>query len=406
MRLPDPSGAGHPPVPATISAPLTVLMAAACGAIVANLYYAQPLIALIGPDVGLPPALASFIVTLTQIGYGLGLMLMVPLGDIIENKKLVLIAVGVTAFALLLAAVAPSALPFLGAVLFIGVCSSIAQVLVPMAAHMASDETRGRTVGNVMSGLMIGILFARPLAGVLADWVGWRGVFFGSAAFMLALALLLLRYLPQRHPQSGHSYSQLIGSLWTIFRETPVLRRRGFYQFALFADFSLFWTSAPLELAGAPFHLSQTQIALFALAGAAGALSAPLAGRLADRGFGRIGTGLAIAGVFAAFALTGLVSIGSIAALVVAAILLDFCVQANMVFGQRSLFMMAPAIRSRLSGIYVAIIFMGGAVGSAIASPLYETFGWSGILAAGLAFPLTAFLFYLTELTGRRAEAR
>ena len=405
MRLPDPAGVGPAPIPATISGPLTILMAAACGAIVANLYYAQPLIALIGPDVGLPPALASLVVTLTQIGYGLGLMLMVPLGDIIENKKLILIAVGVTAFALLLAAVAPSALPFLGAVLFIGICSSIAQVLVPMAAHMASDETRGRTVGNVMGGLMVGILFARPLAGVLADQIGWRGVFFASAGLMLALALLLLRHLPQRHPHSGHTYTQLIGSLWSIFRDTPVLRRRGFYQFALFADFSLFWTSAPLELAGEPFHLSQTQIAIFALAGAAGALSAPLAGRLADRGFGRIGTGLAIAGVFVAFALSGMVSVGSIAALVIAAILLDFCVQANMVFGQRSLFMMAPAIRSRLSGIYVATIFMGGAVGSAIASPLYESFGWNGILAAGLAFPLAAFLFYLTELFGRPAEA-
>jgi predicted MFS family arabinose efflux permease len=407
MRLPDPSAAGPAPMPATISTPLTILMAAACGAIAANLYYAQPLIALIGPDVGLSPALASLVVTLTQIGYGLGLMLLVPLGDVVENKKLVLSAVGVTAFALLLAAVAPSALPFLAAMLFVGVCSSVAQILVPMAAHMASDATRGKTVGNVMGGLMVGILFARPIAGVLADVIGWRGVFLASAIFMLALALLLARFLPRREPHSGHTYPQLIGSLWTILRDTPLLRRRGLYQFALFADFSLFWTSVPLELAGAPFHLSQTQIAVFALAGAAGALSAPLAGRLADRGFVTIGTGLVILGALLAFALSGLVAVGSIAALVVAAILLDFCVQANTVFGQRALYMLAPAIRSRLNGLYVAIFFMGGATGSAIASPLYEAYGWNAILAAGIAFPLIAFLYYLTEFTGgRRAEAR
>ncbi|BCP54507.1 putative MFS-type transporter YdeR [Kaistia sp. 32K] len=402
MRLPESNGSGptaEATLSPTITTPLTILMAAACGAIAANLYYAQPLIALIGPDIGLSPALASLVVTLTQLGYGLGLVLLVPLADILENRKLVLVAVAITAFALLLAAIAPRALPFLGAVLFIGACASVAQVLVPMAAHMADDATRGRTVGNVMGGLMIGIMFARPLAGFLSDLVGWRGVFIASSGLMLALTLLLARFLPRRTPHSGYSYGALIGSLWPILRDTPALRRRGLYQFCLFACFSLFWTSVPLELAGAPFHLSQSEIALFALAGAAGALSAPLAGRLADRGYVQIGTGLVIVGTFAAFALSGLAAIGSIAALVIAAIVIDFCVQGNTVFGQRVLYMLAPAIRGRLSGLYVAIFFMGGAVGSAIASPLYENFGWNGVLVAGLAFPLIAFAAYVTEFT-------
>jgi predicted MFS family arabinose efflux permease len=401
MRPPTPQNTtpGTPPAAATITTALTILMAAACGAIVANLYYAQPLIALIGPDIGLSPTLASLVVTLTQLGYALGLLLLVPLGDIVENRKLILIAVGFTAFALLLAALAPTALPFLGAVLFIGACASVAQILVPLAAHMAEDSRRGRTVGNVMGGLMIGIMFARPIAGLVADWVGWRGVFFGSAVLMLALALLLARHLPRREPSSGHSYRTLLASLWPILRDTPELRRRSLYQFALFATFSLFWTSIPLELAGAPFNLSQSEIALFALIGAAGALSAPLAGRLADRGYVQIGTGLVIVGTFASFALTGFGAMGSIAALLVAAILIDFFVQGNTVFGQRVLYMLPPEIRGRLSGLYVAIFFMGGALGSAMASPLFETFGWNGILAAGLAFPLIAFVAYLTEFT-------
>lgn len=399
MRPPDSHGSASGPMPATITTPLTILLAAACGAIAANLYYAQPLIALIGPDIGLSPTLASLVVTLTQLGYGLGLILLVPLADILENRRLVLISVGITAFALLLAAIAPSALPFLGAVLFIGACASVAQILVPMSAHMADDATRGRTVGNVMGGLLIGIMFARPISGLLADWIGWRGVFIGSAVLMLALTLLLARFLPSRQPATGYTYRTVIRSLWPILRDTPALQRRALYQFALFADFSLFWTSVPLELAGAPFYLSQTQIALFALAGAAGALSAPIAGRLADRGYAQIGTGVVIIGTFLAFALSGLAAIGSIAALMVAAIAIDFFVQGNTVFGQRILYTLPPAIRGRLSGIYVAIFFMGGAVGSAIASPLYENFGWNGVLVAGLAFPLIAFVAYLTEFT-------
>lgn len=388
-----------------ISPAITILMAAACGAIAANLYYAQPLISLIGPDIGLSPQLASFVVTLTQIGYGVGLVLLVPLGDIVENRRLILIAVGVTVLALGLVAFAPNAGLFLALSLFIGFASSAVQMLVPMAAHMADDATRGRTVGNVMSGLMVGILLARPIAGFLFDLVGWRGVFGFSAILMVTLGLLLARYLPRRQPSAGHSYPELIGSLWTILRDTPLLRRRGLYQFALFADFSLFWTAVPLELRGAPYHFSQSQIAIFALAGAAGALSAPIAGRLADRGYVQICTALAILGTLAAFGLAGLGAAGSVTIFVIAAIVLDFCVQANTVLGQRALYELSPAMRSRLNGLYIAIFFIGGATGSALASPVYQSFGWNGIVAVGVAFPAAAFLYYLTEFVARKRIA-
>ncbi|WP_266352869.1 MFS transporter [Kaistia algarum] len=385
---------------------LTFLFALACGAIAANLYYAQPLIALIGPDVGLSPHVASLIVTLTQIGYGFGLVLLVPLGDVIENKRLIISSVCVTTVALVLITLAPNSALFLVAALFIGVASSAIQMLVPMAASMTDESTRGRTVGNVMSGLMVGILFARPLAGFLADIAGWRGVFVFSAVLMTALVVLLGKYLPRRHPGGDHSYGELLASLWAILRDTPQLRRRGLYQVALFADFSLFWTAVPLELAGSPFHLSQSGIALFALAGAAGALAAPIAGRLADRGMVPIGTGVVIVGTLLAFALAGIgAAWSSILLLALAAILLDLFVQSNTVFGQRVLYMLAPEIRSRLNGLYIAMFFIGGAAGSALASPVYESFGWKGIVIAGMAFPAIAFPYYLTEFLPKRRKS-
>lgn len=387
----------------TITPALTFLFAFACGAIAANLYYAQPLVALIAPDVGLPPKVASFVVTLTQIGYGLGLVFLVPLGDVLENKRLVLISVGITAIALVLTAIAPSAWPFLGAALFIGVTSSTIQMLVPLAATLADEATRGRTVGNVMSGLMVGILLARPAAGFLSDYVGWRGVFGISAFLMVGLALLLSRHLPRRVPDSKHSYGELIASLWTLFRTTPVLRRRGFYQAALFADFALFWTAVPLELAGKDFGMSQSQIAVFALAGAAGALSAPIGGRLADAGLTRITTGVCLVAGTLAFLLAGFGrDIGSVIVLAISAICLDFFIQMNTVVGQREIYLLSAAIRNRLNGIYIAMFFLGGAVGSAIASPLYVTGGWPAVVAAGAAFPALAFLYYLTEFLPKR----
>lgn len=375
---------------------LTVLFAFACGAIGANLYYAQPLVTLIGPDIGLSRELASLVVTLTQIGYGLGLLLLVPLGDILENKRLILSCVAVTSLALVLTALAPHALPFLAAALFIGVTSSVIQMLVPLAASMADPASRGRTVGNVVSGLMIGILLARPIAGFLADIVGWRGVFGVSAVAMMALVLLLARFLPRRQPTGGLGYGETLRSLWTIWRTTPLLRRRAIYQFFLFADFSLFWTAAPLELSGGGFHYSSSQIALFALAGAAGALSAPIAGRLADRGHTGIGSGAAITGVLLGFGLAGLASGRvSIVLMTAAALVIDFSVQANLVFGQRAIYGLAPQIRNRLNGLYIAVFFVGGALGSAMASPLHEFFGWNGIVGAGVVLSGLSLAFFL-----------
>jgi predicted MFS family arabinose efflux permease len=396
----------HPAAPA-ITPALMFLMAAACGAIVANLYYAQPLIALIAPSVGLSAVAASLVVTLTQIGYGAGLILLVPLADMIENRRLVIITLAGTVVALLLAAVAPSAGLFLFAALLIGISSVAAQVLIPMAAHMAPDATRGRIVGNIMSGLLLGILLARPVASVIADLFGWRAIFFLSAALMLGLLAVLAWLLPKWQPAPGPRYGQVLHSLGTLFRRTPVLQRRAAYQAAMFAGFSLFWTAVPLELASPHFGYSQSGIAVFALVGAAGALAAPLAGRMADRGWTKPATFGALSSVAVAFLMAWAGgAVGSVVVLAAAGVLLDFGVQSNMVLGQRAIYALAPETRGRMNGLYVASAFAGGAIGSAIASGTFAAGGWSLVSWVGLAFPAVALLLYTTELFRRRPVSR
>lgn len=394
--------AAHP----ALSRSLVMLMALACGVVVANIYYAQPLVGLIGPAVGLSPETASLVVTLTQVGYGAGLVLLVPLGDLLENRRLVVATLCSTVAALLVAAVAPTASLFLAAAFLIGVTSVAVQMLVPLAAHMAPEASRGQVVGNVMSGLLLGILLARPVSSLIADSLGWRAVFGLSAVAMVGFAVLLWRVLPQRRPTGRSGYGALIGSLGRLLVRTPVLQRRTVYQTMMFASFSLYWTAVPLLLMGAPFHLSQRGIALFALSGAAGALVAPLAGRIADRGWTRPATGFALAmaalSFFVAQAGVG-AGEGSIALLVLAGLLLDMGVQMNMVLGQRAIYSLGAETRSRMNAIYMAIFFLGGAAGSALAGYAFAVGGWAPVTWIGFAFPAIGLLFYLTEFRGRSA---
>jgi predicted MFS family arabinose efflux permease len=381
----------------SVPAWMTLLLAAACGLIVGNVYYAQPLIGLIAPAIGLDSSNSGLIVGLTQWGYCIGLLLLVPLGDLVENRRLIVYSLSASVLALLLASLAPSAPWFLAACLLIGVSSVAVQMLVPIAAHLAPDAIRGRVVGNVMSGLLLGIMLARPVSSLVANYFGWRTIFAASAILMAALALALRGLLPERRPDANHSYAALIGSLWKLFKEMPVLRRRAAYQTAQFAAFGLFWTAVPLELAGPTFGLTQRGIALFALAGAAGALSAPIAGRLADRGWSRVATGACFVIVAISFILAWFGGAGSMIALLAAAILLDTGVQGNQVIGQRAIYALSAESRSRLNGLYVAIFFAGGAIGSATASFAFARGGWSLVCLIGLIFPIIALILLAVE---------
>lgn len=384
----------------SISPALTFLLATACGLIAANLYYGQPLAGIIGAELGLSAGATGLIVTLTQIGYGIGLLFVVPLGDLVENRKLVVSAVAMAVLSLVAAAFAPHAAPFLIAAFLVGVSSVAVQVIVPYAAHMAPHAIRGRVVGNVMSGLMAGIMLARPVSSLLSEVVSWRGVFLTSAAVMALLAVVLFRLLPARMPDARLSYGALMASMGRLALHTPILRRRAIDHAFLFAAFSLFWTTTPLYLSGPHFNLSQSEIALFALAGAAGTVAAPIAGRMADRGWTRAATFFALVAVALSFAVTHLAPEGShlaLAILVVAAIVLDFGVTTNLVLGQRAIFTLGAEFRSRLNGIYMATFFMGGAIGSAVGGWAYAVGEWQAASWIGFALPVAALLYFLTE---------
>ncbi|GIO16806.1 MFS transporter [Cohnella xylanilytica] len=384
----------------SIPAWIVLVLAAACGLIAANLYYAQPLIGPISSELGLSSGAAGLIVTLAQIGYGLGLLFLVPLGDILENRKLVVTLLIATAAVLAGAAAVHSAAPFLIISLLIGLGSVGAQVLVPYAAHLSPDATRGRNVGNVMSGLLLGIMLARPVASLIAEYMGWRAVYYLSSAAILVLAFVLARVLPARQPTNATPYSALIGSMLRLLRTTPILQRRAIYHACLFGTFSLFWTTVPLLMTGPTFHFSQTEVAIFALVGVSGAAAAPVAGRLADRGWIRPGTAIALALALVSVVLPLLIQGGSTFALivlVVAAILLDMGVSANLVLGQRAIFSLGAEYRSRLNGLFMAIFFAGGAVGSALGGWAYAAGGWEAALWIGIALPALALIYFATE---------
>ncbi|MBY5820316.1 MFS transporter [Rhizobium leguminosarum] len=391
-------------IPRALSPWLTFLFAAACGLVAANLYYGQPLAGPISADLGFTPAATGLIVTLTQIGYGLGLLLIVPLGDLTENRRLVLMLIAVSAVALIAAALSSTPTTFLVASLSIGLSSVAVQVLVPFAANMAPDATRGQVVGNVMGGLLCGIMLARPFASFVAEASSWHVVYYVTAGVMLVLAVVLRANLPVRRPTTRLRYGELLASMGHLALTSRVLQRRALYQAGMFGAFSLFWTTTPLLLASPAFGLTQNGIALFALAGAAGAIASPIAGRLADRGMTKIASTLAMLLGMAAFLIGHFASDGSLGALLLltaAAILLDFGVTTNLVCGQRAIYALNPEHRSRLNGLFMATFFAGGALGSALGGWAYATGGWTMTTWIGFCFPALAFLLFLTERRGK-----
>ena len=371
--------------------------AVACGVMVANIYYAQPLIGLIAPDLGLSADFAGLIVTLTQLGYAAGLLLIVPLGDRLENRRLIvglaLAGAGTTA----MTGLSFGGASFLIAAVATGMLSTAAQIVVPFVAGVTPEHRRGQAVGNVMAGLLLGIMLARPISSAIADVAGWRAIFFVSSAMGLLLAAWLWKALPPRQPAARESYGAILRSMATLFVTYPQLRRRAVYQGLLFAAFNLFWTSAPLMLVK-DFGLDQGGIALFGLAGAAGAAAAPIAGKLGDRGHVRLGTAIAIATMALACLLSKeAVAFHALWAVTAAALALDGATQLNQVLGQRVVFGLPTEARGRLNATYMTIAFLLGASGSAIGTLTYHAGGWGAAMMAGMALAGTAGLIFATE---------
>ncbi len=377
---------------------LTLLFAFGCGATVANIYYSQPLIGLISQSLGMEPRLAGLIVTLTQIGYGAGLFFIVSLSDLVENRRLIQVMTLVLIAGLLGVASSHSVAMFMAASFLVGIGAVGTQVLVPFAVHLAKEHERGKVVGNVMAGLLSGIMLARPVSSGLAAYFGWRAVFVVSAAAMAGLLVLLSWRLPKRVPKTGEHYGQILASMLRLMATVPALQRRAFYQGSVSLVFNLFWTAVPLLLADR-FGLDQRGIALFALAGAGGALAAPLAGRLGDRGYVRAGTCLALVSLLTALLLSGwLQQARSLIGLALAAILLDAAAQTNQVMSQRVIYSLSAEMRGRLNAAYMTVMFLMAAIGSALAALLYVTGGWweavlvpAGLLVVVLAIFATEY---------------
>ena len=382
---------------------VTFALAAACGLAVANVYYAQPLLGAIADSFGISQGRAAVVVTLTQFGYALGMVVLLPLGDLLENRNLTSLTLLGTALALAAAAAAPNFAVFLAASVLVGLTSVVAQILVPLAAHLAPAEQRGAFVGRVMSGLLLGILLARTVSSLVASAFGWRAIFALSAVLMVATSVVLRRVLPRRRPDHTDGYRALMASVLTLVAQEPVLRRRTLSQALMFGSFSAFWTSAAYELS-ARYGLSQVGIGVFALVGAGGAAAAPLTGWLGDRGFGRVGRGaMTFLGVMAMALAAG--AGGHLVLLAAAGLLLDMAVQGNQVLNQRDIYALRADARARLNTVYMSVMFTGGAIASAVSGMLYESHGWTPVAVFGAALAAVAFAQWAAEQVSRRPPA-
>ncbi|MGD0394607.1 MAG: MFS transporter [Acidimicrobiales bacterium] len=396
----------HPPEDHEGMGPwMVALFAVACGVSAANLYYAQPLLPLISKELGTGSGTTALIITAAQIGYGLGLALIVPLGDMVIRRRLVPGILSVAAVALFTASAAPDIVVLIGAVAVAGLCSVAAQILVPYAATLASDRQRGRVVGTVMSGLLLGILLARTFSGLIAEAAGWRAVYVSAGVLVLVLTVVLARQLPAEGKRESLVYSRLLGSVVHLMRTEPLLRLRSAIGALAFATFNVIWTSLAFLLVAAPYHYSEAVIGLFGLLGAAGALAASFSGRLADRGLERWVTGGSLVLILGSMALLSLGS-SRLWALMVGILLADLGIQAVHIQNQHLIFSIDPAARSRLNTGYMVSYFVGGAIGSATTGLAYGTGGWPAVVVLGCCFSGAGLLLWAGSQVARVRRAR
>ncbi|HEV7528569.1 MAG TPA: MFS transporter [Solirubrobacteraceae bacterium] len=385
----------------TLSSRLVLLLAVACGAAVANLYYAQPLLSTIAHDFGTSDGTAGLLVTASQVGYAVGLVLLVPLGDLLERRRLITGVLVVTALALAATAAAPSFSLLAAALLVVGVTSVVAQILVPLASTLAAESERGRVVGKVMSGLLIGILVARTASGLLAELGGWRLVFAVSAGVMIALTIVLRVSLPEVRPTTELSYPALLRSVARLVIEQPTLRVRMAYGALQMGQFSVLWTTIAFLLAGKPYHYTEATIGLFGLVGLGGALVAQVAGRMADHGRHHMSTGLFFGLMLVSWAAIA-AGRSSLAALIVGIAVLDLGVQGAQITSQSVIYALDPAARSRLTTAYMTTVFASAAVSSAVASAIYDAGGWGAVSTLGAVLAAAGVAVWGAEQVLRR----
>lgn len=375
-----------------MSAFLLWLMTIATGAAVASNYYPQPLLDTIANDFGVSYAGVGSIVTASQIAYGAGLLLLVPLGDKFEKRMLITGMMALTALGLLISALAPNLTWLLLGTFITGLFSAVTQMLVPFAALLAPPGAKGRAVGLIMSGLLIGILLGRTVSGGLSALGSWRTVYFVAAGVMLVLTALLWRNLPLHRPQTSIIYRELITSVAQLVVTNPILRLRAMLGFLSFVMFALFWTPLAFLLSQPPYEYSEAYIGLFGLAGVAGALAANWAGKMSDRGKNREATLIALVILLLSWLPLGFAQT-SLMALIVGVILLDLAAQLLHISNMNAVMRINPDMRNRLNSGYMTVYFIGGALGSLLAAAVYQFYGWSGISITGALVGLVGVIF-------------
>jgi len=376
-----------------LSPRILFLFSLTCALAVANVYSAQPLLASMAESLDVLPGSMGAVITATQTGYAVGLIFLVPLGDRVNRKTLVIVQLMLSVLALTAAALAANFTMLLGAMLLVGLMAVVAQLMVAWAATLAAPEQRGKVVGSVTSGIVLGILFARFVSGAIADLAGWRAVYLTAACLLLLISLTLARVMPATTTATARmSYLSLLLSVFRLFITEPQLRKRGILALLIFAAFSMLWTSMVMPLSA--MSLSHTQTGMFGLAGVAGALAASRGGLWADRGIGQRATGLALALLTLSWLPVGLLEI-ALGWLVLGIIMLDFAVQTVHVINQSLIIAARPDAASRLVGAYMCFYSLGSALGAIAATQLYALWGWHAVCYAGALVSACAFLFWL-----------
>nr|WP_212944167.1 MFS transporter [Heyndrickxia oleronia] len=383
---------------------LIFILAISCGSLVANIYYTQPIIQFIAKDLNISSTFSGLLTTLTQIGYGLGLFFIVPMADLFKSKKIIGILIGLTIISLFGALISTNGVVFILLTTIIGIGACAAQILVPLTLRMVPMEETGKYVGKVMSGLLIGIMIARPLSIGISDWFGWRMVFTFSFITLIVILLLIIKFLPNYEvvSTSNMSYPNLIVSMLKLLINTPPLQQRAFYHACLFAAFSLYWTVMPILLRSEPLHFSNNEIALIGFVAIAGALLTPTIGKIADKGYISIMTNVSMTLVLLSIVLLLFVqdhSLTSVILIIISGIFIDIGVSGNLLLGQKVIFGLNPEMRNRLNGLYMTIFFLGGAFGSWIGSYTYYKFNSEITLLIGTALPLIALIVHLINNT-------
>ena len=371
-----------------------VLLATACGLAVANVYYAQPLLDLMGETFHIDHAEVGIIVTISQIGYGIGLLLLVPLGDLINGRKLIIFQFLLLGLFLLITGLATSAFMLLAGMFLVGLMAVVTQSLVAYAANMTDNLTRGRVVGIVTGGVVTGLLLARTVAGVLTELAGWRSVYLISAMIVMVMSIILFRTLPDPgKPKSLLNYPQLLGSVFVLFCKHPLFLIRSLMAMLIFAAGQVLWTPMVLPLSQPPFSFSHTAIGMFGLAGVTGALGAAKAGSLSDRGYARWACGMALVLMFISWLPTALM-FHSLWLLILGIIIFDMGLQAVHVINQSLILKIDPEARSRITGGYMIFYSIGSATGSIASTMTFARWGWNGVCVLGAAIGMSVFLLW------------